>query len=78
MPKELGVSGKMFTDFGSVMTVNPSGSNVVDSGSIRNSAGVGVTWVSPVGPISLDFSRALIKENYDKTEMMRVNFGTQF
>ena len=78
LPKELGISGKMFTDFGSLMTVNPSGTNVVDNGSIRSSAGVGVTWVSPVGPISLDFAQAMIKESYDKTETMRVNFGTKF
>jgi len=77
-PKELGISGKVFTDMGSAMTVNPSGTNVVDDGSVRSSAGVGVTWVSPVGPISLDFAQALMKESYDKTETMRVNFGTKF
>ncbi|HEY9080706.1 outer membrane protein assembly factor BamA [Magnetovibrio sp.] len=78
LPKELGVSGKVFTDFGSLMTVNPSGTNVVDNGSIRSAAGVGVSWISPVGPISLDFSQAMSKESYDKTETMRVNFGTKF
>ena len=78
LPKELGISGKMFTDFGSLMTVNPSGTNVVDNGSLRSSAGVGITWVSPVGPISLDFAQPMTKESYDKTETMRVNFGTKF
>ena len=78
LPKELGISGKMFTDFGSLMTVNPSGTNVVDNGSLRSAAGVGITWVSPVGPISLDFSQPITKESYDKTETMRVNFGTKF
>lgn len=78
LPKELGISGKMFTDAGSLMTVNPSGANVADDGSLRSSAGVGITWVSPVGPISLDFAQALMKETYDETEVMRVNFGTKF
>jgi len=78
LPKELGISGKIFSDLGSLMTVNPSGANVVDNGSLRSSAGVGITWVSPVGPISLDFAQPLIKESYDKTETMRVNFGTKF
>ena len=78
LPKELGISGKMFTDFGSLMTVNPSGTTVVDNGSLRSSAGVGITWVSPVGPISLDFAQPITKESYDKTETMRVNFGTKF
>jgi outer membrane protein insertion porin family len=34
--------------------------------------------VSPIGPISLDFGQALMKETYDQTEVMRVNFGTKF
>ncbi|MBF0249476.1 MAG: outer membrane protein assembly factor BamA [Alphaproteobacteria bacterium] len=78
LPKELGISGKVFSDVGSLMTVNPSSTNIRDDGSLRASAGVGVTWVSPMGPISLDFGQALMKENYDQTEMMRVNFGTTF
>jgi len=78
LPEDLGVSGKLFTDVGSLTTVNPSGSNVVDSASIRGSVGMGITWVSPVGPISLDFAQALLKEGYDETETMRVNFGTKF
>jgi len=78
LPQELGVSGKVFTDAGSLSTVNPSGTNVVDDSSLRSSAGVGITWVSPVGPISLDFAQAIVKESYDETETMRVNFGTKF
>jgi outer membrane protein insertion porin family len=68
----------MFTDAGSVTTVNPNSANILDSGALRASAGVGVTWVSPIGPISLDFGQALIKESYDQTEVMRINFGTKF
>ena len=78
LPQELGISGKMFTDFGSVTSVNPSGANVIDAGSLRASAGMGVSWVSPLGPISLDFAQALLKEEHDDTEVMRVNFGTKF
>ncbi len=78
LPKELGIAGKVFTDAGSVTEVNPGGANVLDSGALRASAGVGLTWVSPVGPISLDFGQALMKETYDQTEVMRVNFGTRF
>lgn len=78
LPQELGISGKVFSDIGSVRTVSPSGANVLDSGSLRSSAGIGVAWVSPIGPISLDFGQALMKETYDQTEVMRVNFGTKF
>ncbi|MCW8915820.1 MAG: outer membrane protein assembly factor BamA [Magnetovibrio sp.] len=78
LPKELGITGKVFTDFGSLMTVNPSGTNVSDDGTIRSSAGVGLTWVSPVGPINIDFAQAITKASYDQTEVMRFNFGTKF
>jgi len=78
LPKELGIAGKVFTDAGSVTEVNPTGTNVLDSGSIRASAGVGLTWVSPVGPVSMDFGQAFMKESYDQTQVMRINFGTRF
>lgn len=78
LPKELGISGKLFTDAGSVTSVSPSSSTIIDSASIRASAGAGITWVSPVGPISLDFGQAFLKQSHDQTEVMRINFGTKF
>ncbi|MFC1672826.1 outer membrane protein assembly factor BamA [Pseudomonadota bacterium] len=78
LPQELGITGKVFTDMGSLFEVNPGGVNVQDDASLRASGGVGIAWVSPVGPISLDFAQAFLKQNYDKTEVMRINFGTKF
>ncbi|MBL4615354.1 MAG: outer membrane protein assembly factor BamA [Magnetovibrio sp.] len=78
LPQELGITGKVFSDIGSLSGVNPSGTDIVDDSSLRASAGLGITWVSPVGPISLDFAQALMKQSYDNTELMRVNFGTTF
>jgi len=78
LPQELGLSGKMFTDIGGLTQVNPADVNIIDTASLRASAGVGLTWGSPVGPISLDFAKALKKERHDQTEVMRVNFGTRF
>jgi outer membrane protein insertion porin family len=77
-PEELAVSGKLFTDFGSLGSVNPSDSNVLDSASLRLSAGAGIGWVSPLGPINIDFGFPLLKESLDETELMRLNFGTRF
>ena len=77
-PEELAVSGKLFTDFGSLGSVNPSDSNVFDSASLRLSAGAGIGWVSPFGPINIDFGFPLLKESLDETELMRLNFGTRF
>lgn len=78
LPQELGISGKVFSDVGSVTGVNPSGGNVKDSGALRASTGVGIAWVSPMGPISVDFGFPFMKQSYDKTESVRLNFGTRF
>lgn len=78
LPKELGISGKLFADAGSVTSVSPSNGDIIDSASLRASAGAGITWVSPVGPISLDFGQPFLKQSHDQTEVMRINFGTKF
>lgn len=78
LPTELGVSGRVFTDFGSSGHVSLSDANTQDSGSVRLSTGVGMTWNSPFGPLGLDAGFPIVKESYDQTELFRVNFGTQF
>lgn len=79
LPEELGISGKTFTDAGMVGKpdgVNASAMNY--SSSIRASAGVGIVWKSPMGPVSIDLAYPLMKEDFDKEEIFRFNFGTQF
>ncbi len=78
LPTEFGISGRLFTDFGSVGEVSPSNSNIQDTGSIRASAGAGLGWVSPFGPINMDFGFPIAKESFDQTELFRLNFGTRF
>ena len=66
--------------FSTPISVNssPSNSNIRDTGKLRLSAGTGLGWVSPFGPINMDLAWALLKESYDKTERIRFNFGTRF
>ena len=78
LPRELGVSGKIFVDAGTLSNIEESGPNIVDSGSIRAAAGVGIAWRSPLGPMRLDIAEAFIKEDHDKTELFRFSFGTRF
>jgi outer membrane protein insertion porin family len=51
---------------------------LADSAAIRASAGVGVSWKSPVGPIRLDLAIPIKKESFDKTQLFHVSFGTRF
>lgn len=78
LPEELGISGRLFSDFGSTGSVNPSDSNVFDTGSVRASVGGGIGWVSPFGPINIDLGFPVLKESVDETEAFRINFGTRF
>ena len=40
--------------------------------------GTGILWQSPFGPVRLDYSHAILKESYDKTETFSFNVGTLF
>jgi len=93
LPKELGLSGRVFTDFGTLYQIEPTNivltpaqlaqtggvqPQVEQSPATRVSAGVGVSWKSPVGPIRLDLAYPIRKEGFDKTQIFRVSFGTKF
>ena len=49
-----------------------------DDASIRLSSGVGISWNSPFGPISVIFSQAILKEDYDITESVSFGIGQKF
>lgn len=78
LPEDLGVTGATFIDVGSLWDLDSTGPGIQDNGSIRASAGVGVAWTSPFGPIRIDFAKAFLKEDYDREELVRFSFGTRF
>jgi outer membrane protein insertion porin family len=93
LPKELGISGRVFSDFGTLYQLEPTilvltpqqlattggvTPQVQQSPAIRMSTGVGVTWKSPVGPVRLDVAYPVRKESFDKTQFFRISFGTKF
>ncbi|MDD5585458.1 MAG: BamA/TamA family outer membrane protein, partial [Alphaproteobacteria bacterium] len=45
---------------------------------LRASVGIGMTWQSPFGPVRLDLAEAVLKEDYDKTQIVHFSFGTRF
>jgi len=78
LPEELGVNGHTFSDFGSLWDLDETGGGVFDDESLRSSAGVGLSWRSPFGPVRFDWAVPISDENYDKEESFRFNFGTRF
>jgi len=50
-----------------------------DEGSeIRSSIGIGIDWLTPVGPLTFTLAEAISKSDTDKTESFRFNIGTSF
>lgn len=78
LPKELGIKGHGFTDFGSLWELDEPGVGIDEETSIRASAGVGVSWRSPFGPIRVDLAVPYSKEDFDEEENFRFDFGTRF
>jgi outer membrane protein insertion porin family len=78
LPKEFGLAGHAFTDFGSAFKVDSSGPTIVDSRKLRASVGYGFAWASPMGPLRIDFALPVLKQAYDKKEFFRIGFGSNF
>lgn len=83
LPDDLGISGAIFADAGSVFGVSDSvtgipGLDIADDSSIRASVGGSVLWNSPVGPLRMDFAKAILKEKYDETQFFRFGASTKF
>jgi outer membrane protein insertion porin family len=78
LPEELDIRGRVFSDFGSSWKMPETGPPVDDSSAPRASVGTGLTWISPFGPLGIDLGFAVLKESFDKTEILRLNFGTRF
>jgi outer membrane protein insertion porin family len=78
LPEELRIFGRAFTEAGTLTDVDVSGPTVADSAAPRLSVGFGLSWLSPLGPVAIDLTQAVVKEPEDETEFFRVSFGTRF
>ena len=77
-PEEFQIRGRVFSDVGTLTKIDGSTNDVEDSASLRASAGIGLTWRSPFGPIAIDLARPYLEETFDETEVFRFSFGTRF
>ncbi len=91
VPDDLGLSGAVFADAGSLWNANDlakslnngsskadGGIDLADDSSIRSSVGASIMWQSPVGPIRMDFAKALSKQSYDEEQFFRFGASTKF
>jgi outer membrane protein insertion porin family len=84
LPEEFDVSGAVFSDFGNVWNIDLkknsgySSSQYYNSKSIRASAGIGFLWITKMGPLRIDFAKAVKREKFDKTQLIHFSFSTNF
>jgi outer membrane protein insertion porin family len=78
LPEELRIFGRSFVDAGTLTEIDVSGDDLEDTGNLRVGAGIGLSWLSPLGPLSIDLAQALVKDSGDETETFRISFGTRF
>ncbi len=77
-PDEFGLIGRSYVNVGTLTGIDENDPDIVDSSGIRASAGVGVNWTSPFGPLQVNVSYPFIKEDHDKDEVFQIEFGTRF
>ncbi len=63
-----------FVDAGNVFGESQS----YDFGELRYSAGLGVSWISPFGPLKVVFAQPLNEKPGDDTQVLQFQFGQQF
>lgn len=75
---EVGIKGRTFADIGTLGKPDGVSYRIVEySSNPRVSVGFGFTWLSPMGKIDIDFGFPVVKEDYDETEVFRLNFGAR-
>ena len=66
----------LFADAANIWGVDYDSS--LDKNGIRSSIGVGLDWLTPVGPLTFSFAQPITKESTDIEETFRFNIGTSF
>jgi len=72
--KEAGLRGVIFADFGNVYAVEEDW----DFGKIKKSAGVGLRWLSPMGPLRLEWGYNLDREEGERSSVWDFSVGGTF
>jgi outer membrane protein insertion porin family len=69
---------RWFTFFDAGNVFNTVAGEKISFSNLRTSAGVGISWVSPIGPLKLSFGKALNAKDADHTQPFQFQLGTGF
>ena len=80
LPEEYGITGGAFLDVGSLWGLDDTnGAAEVDDGfNLRAVVGVSVFWNTQIGPLRFNFSRALVREEFDRERNFDLTVSTRF
>ena len=76
--KEQGMDGEIFHDFGNVYGGGTGEDENWDFSDYKKSAGVGIMWASPLGPIRLAWGFNLDKQDGDDSSTWDFSMGGNF
>jgi outer membrane protein insertion porin family len=63
-----------YTDAGNVWGDNQG----IELSSLRASAGLGLSWVSPIGPLKISYGTPIRKKPTDRIQRLQFQIGTAF
>ncbi len=90
LPNEYGLTGGLFMDIGSVWSLDDvnggpqigacpvADCTIDDSLNLRAVIGFALNWDSAIGPLRFNFTKALVKEDYDRDQSFDLTISTTF
>ncbi|WP_102958462.1 outer membrane protein assembly factor BamA [Mangrovicella endophytica] len=78
--RDLGFRGAVFADAGSLWGTDFEGQEGVEGEdfALRASAGVGLIWASPFGPLRVNYAYPIAKEDFDEEQQFSFGFSSRF
>lgn len=77
LPNELDIKGVVFGDIGAGWGHDKQETETLNSADPRISLGVGLAWNSPVGPLRVDYTRAIRKQDYDVEQQITLGYSVR-
>ena len=79
--RDFGFRGAAFADAGSLWGLDGADSQLGIQGedfALRASAGIGLIWASPFGPLRVNYAQPLAEEEFDRTQEFSFGFSSRF
>lgn len=78
IPEGFGLTSAVFADAATLYGNDLSAADTSTSMEWRASAGVGIIWASPFGPLRIDYAIPLVKEDSDEVQNFSFGISTRF